>query len=902
MALDFPASATVGQIYTGTNGVLYTFDGIRWRSTAAGETDPIYSTGTASTITGTNISLWNQAYNWGNHATKGYLTSTISSHLLPAANAVYDLGSTSSQWRSLYVSTSTIYIGGTPLTVIDGNLAVGGNSVSLGKFKIHSSVGGSTLGTMDNPDTGGWGGYDIRIDSNGNQGSNASIYIPSVSNQAAGTPLQIFNQGTQTSIIQLFGQGGVQVVTGIGGGEKVFEFTDNGVLILPDTSTIQNSNALWVKADNGTNSAIFKASPTGTGKFAEMTAFETTSSSNNRARVTTRSQQPARVEIGVESGNIGEKVWYFNSGGSITFPDGTDQTSAYPGSTSTLVNGTSTLELLVNAGQPFVVFPSANNTQIQLQGNEINALDTATLVLSAGASGIGSVYITTFNPAPNTWVFGNDSNLTIPGEIYGKQLTGIGGTPNGRAVNITPADDASDKKFKFRVDQYGETFTRAYLDLPSAQNNKQVAISFAHENNTAGYIFNQGADTVDDGLNNAFNIFYNAGDIKLTAMTTGTGVFKTWKFGQSGGLTSPDGTTSTGASVYVPYATSSSFKITTLQQIGPSSYYPYVFEVQGSKIVLPSGNGYIQSGQGGGIWALDSGNLEFTFPNLSRINYGDGGYLSTGTLQVDVRSGGIFQIRLNDSNKTWTFNNSGNIVFPNGTEQATAFTGTNVITGTNDNFVISINTGTLTVRNQFTDSVVISSLGITGAINYIPTNPADWTGSPTVGTVSSAIDELAYRTTTLEAAGGGGGGTSDIADVWMFNSNGNFGVAANSVTIVPFDNTSGTGNVGTDWNTASGFNRLAPTLGGWYDITCHIQWAGSWSANVSLMVYKNGNLYKNIGSSWIGQGGQQYGSCLIYLNGTGDYADIRVNQGSGGFQFIEPGISKTWVQAIWVKG
>lgn len=52
-------------------------------------------------------------------------------------------------------------------------------------------------------------------------------------------------------------------------------------------------------------------------------------------------------------------------------------------------------------------------------------------------------------------------------------------------------------------------------------------------------VYTQGADSYDDGLNNAFNIFYNAGDIKLTAMTPVTGTFNTWKFGSNGDLTIP---------------------------------------------------------------------------------------------------------------------------------------------------------------------------------------------------------------------------------------------------------------------------------------------------------------------------------------------------------------------------
>ena len=44
-------------------------------------------------------------------------SSTFAGHVLPASDLTYDLGSSSTQWRSLYVGTSTIYIGGVPITV-----------------------------------------------------------------------------------------------------------------------------------------------------------------------------------------------------------------------------------------------------------------------------------------------------------------------------------------------------------------------------------------------------------------------------------------------------------------------------------------------------------------------------------------------------------------------------------------------------------------------------------------------------------------------------------------------------------------------------------------------------------------------------------------------------------------
>ena len=128
--------------------------------------------------------------------------------------------------------------------------------------------------------------------------------------------------------------------------------------------------------------------------------------------------------------------------------------------------------------------------------------------------------------------------LTIPGDIRGPATYDPFGDLSGHTLSITPASDAPTKKFNFRIDQFGQPFTRAYLDMPQAEVDHQVGINFPHDNGTSGSIFTQGANTYDDGMNNAFNIFYNHGDIKITTETS-EGVLKTWKFGNDGILTLP---------------------------------------------------------------------------------------------------------------------------------------------------------------------------------------------------------------------------------------------------------------------------------------------------------------------------------------------------------------------------
>jgi hypothetical protein len=78
----------------------------------------------------------------------------VGTHLLPDANSTWDLGSTSTQWRSLYVSTATVYLGGNALSVAGGNLTLNGTTVG----------GGPGYASLTGSPTGGFtatGGFDV---------------------------------------------------------------------------------------------------------------------------------------------------------------------------------------------------------------------------------------------------------------------------------------------------------------------------------------------------------------------------------------------------------------------------------------------------------------------------------------------------------------------------------------------------------------------------------------------------------------------------------------------------------------------------------------------------------------------------------------------------------------------
>ena len=89
-ALDFPGGATTGTVYTGTNGVVYVFDGIKWDGQTAASLD----------------------------------FANFTTDIIPSVDNTYQLGSPSKQWKDVFVSTGSIYIGNIKLSNDAGQLVV----------------------------------------------------------------------------------------------------------------------------------------------------------------------------------------------------------------------------------------------------------------------------------------------------------------------------------------------------------------------------------------------------------------------------------------------------------------------------------------------------------------------------------------------------------------------------------------------------------------------------------------------------------------------------------------------------------------------------------------------------------------------------------------------------------
>jgi len=155
---DFVATADSGDDETdyinfGINGSNYVNED--W-TVSGGRDGYLYVSGNNLTI-GTDSSGTTVKIHIGGTLEENLVAIFDSTGLMPAANLTYDLGSTSSQWRSIHVGTGTIYIGGVALGVSENNyVTVNGNPIITVSTAGTLTVQGNTdlvLGSVSVSDT-----------------------------------------------------------------------------------------------------------------------------------------------------------------------------------------------------------------------------------------------------------------------------------------------------------------------------------------------------------------------------------------------------------------------------------------------------------------------------------------------------------------------------------------------------------------------------------------------------------------------------------------------------------------------------------------------------------------------------------------------------------------------------
>ena len=134
----------------------------------------------------------------------GVATATVTLGGQTSGNIIFASGTSGIDYGDL---SNTPNIPSDVSDLTDNTNLLGGGTANLGVLKIS----GSTIGTQDDPNTGGWGSYSLNLDPGGESWS--YIQIPSVPGQTVGGQLVIANNNVGNGGIRLSVQGGDVTLT-----------------------------------------------------------------------------------------------------------------------------------------------------------------------------------------------------------------------------------------------------------------------------------------------------------------------------------------------------------------------------------------------------------------------------------------------------------------------------------------------------------------------------------------------------------------------------------------------------------------------------------------------------------------------------------------------------------------
>ena len=340
----------------------------------------------------------NGTYGW-EFGTNGVLTTP--GDLLPGINNAYNLGSPTQQWKSLHVSTGTIYIGGVPISV---NTTT--NTLQIGSVNTTSVVNVATFGldstlTVPSIIVGNSGNLDLNYD-----GAVVLSGIPGV-----GAVIQTTTSGSSNTSTWSFGPDGtltlpaatpvikgggtgtdVTIIASTGTNPQTWTFAADGNLHLPVGGDIVDSNNVSVL---GGGSGTYGDSDV-LALLGEFAIGESTYGFNNNATfslpntfalssgggnadISTNNALTVYANNGVTISTLGNDYsWNFNSDGTTQFPYFKFPASDGAAYQMLQTDGSGNLTWVDNAhnyisnGTSGVTIPGENgNVTISVEGNTI---------------------------------------------------------------------------------------------------------------------------------------------------------------------------------------------------------------------------------------------------------------------------------------------------------------------------------------------------------------------------------------------------------------------------------------------------------------------------------------------------------------------------------------------------
>ena len=233
--------------------------------------------------------------NYGNANVSSYL-SAFDGNILPAANVTYSLGSEQLQWRDLWVSNNTIYIGNTPIRVDGGTLLVNGTPVGGG------ATGNITFTntTMSPPDS-----EDIIISA-----VNSQVDIQALDFRVVTTDDIRITGNDVVSLRNLSPTEPISIFTDYNGSAYGWEFNADGTLTAPGDIVVSGD----VTGTVGASTLNLLAQP-GSNTYIQL---------NN----TVDSYIRAAANLTISTANT-DHAWLFDNAGNLIFPDSTTQITAF---------------------------------------------------------------------------------------------------------------------------------------------------------------------------------------------------------------------------------------------------------------------------------------------------------------------------------------------------------------------------------------------------------------------------------------------------------------------------------------------------------------------------------------------------------------------------------------------
>jgi hypothetical protein len=332
---------------------------------------------------------------------------TAPGHLLPEIDLAYDLGSTSSQWRSIYVGTGTIFIGGVALGVnqdnyvtVDGNPIITVNTAS-GSLTVQGNTN-IVLGSVIVSDTAPAA---TTIGSQWFNTLDARTYIAYNNQWVDSSPLIQPTPDTDIDVNSItFADASVQTSAysnKLVNGVKEIVFDSNGNLILPAGGDILDSTGTSVLSGGSSVAALsdlYDVLIEGPVEGSVLTWNDSQSLWENRSVTAITNTYPDGPTYSVSVGSDGV-VSMITSRGTVEFgalpePGGPTHFHIMKGSGQ---DGSGGLDLFFGDDYNYVRQRPAQYNQDPAYGVEIGAKDIST------STGVQRV-----------WRFGTDGALTFP--------------------------------------------------------------------------------------------------------------------------------------------------------------------------------------------------------------------------------------------------------------------------------------------------------------------------------------------------------------------------------------------------------------------------------------------------------------------------------------------------------